>query len=67
MSRINSGGYAHRIAYLGHDCYQISWGYDLKFIGSRLRYPKRMVRDTDKAGAERFAKKWQLQMPEETT
>lgn len=52
--------YGHRIQILDHECFRISWVIDRKISGSRLRFPTTLSRDTDKAGAERFAKKWNL-------
>jgi len=60
-----SHGYGHHIQRLGHDLYRLSWSWDRKYRTSRLRFPQRMVRDTDLAGAVRFAKKWGCQLPEE--
>jgi len=45
------------------DCYRLSWSFDVKLQGSRLRWPRTMTRDTDEAGALRFAKKWNIAMP----
>lgn len=53
----------HRIANLGHDNYQISWICDRYYQGSRLRFPTVYRRFTDRAGAERFANKWNVPMP----
>ena len=36
--------------------------FDRKYGSSRLRYPQHMSRITDRAGAERFAKKWGLHL-----
>ena len=64
MSRFNSGGsYSHRINYLGDGCYRLSWVVDRHYANSRLRWPRRTTRDTDKAGAVRFAKRWGIDMP----
>lgn len=52
------GGYGHRVRYIGWDTYRLSWCYDKYYVTSRLRFPRHMTRDTDRAGAERFAKKW---------
>ncbi len=59
-----STSYGHRIQHLGRDDYRISWTYDRYYHGSRLRFPQSRSRDTDHAGALRFAKKWDAQMPE---
>lgn len=46
------------------DDYEISWTVDYYYDGVRGRFPRRFRRDTNRAGAERFAKKWKLTMPE---
>ena len=55
--------YGHRIHRFDDDCYRLSWVCDTYHSGSRLRHPKMTVRDTDRKGAERFAKKWGVAMP----
>jgi hypothetical protein len=65
MGRLSMGSYAHRIAYMGRGTYQMVWTVDRKVMGSRVRFPNVHRRDTDRAGAERFAKKWGVAMPEE--
>jgi hypothetical protein len=50
---------------MGPDTFRISWSWDRYYTGSRLRYPQSMQRITDRAGAERFAKKWKVEMPSE--
>jgi hypothetical protein len=62
---IYSGGYGHRIRKIDNDTFRISWSYDTKIAGSRLRWPRGFSRVTDRAGAERFAKKWNTNMPKE--
>lgn len=57
--------YGHRIRHIVDDCYRLSWSYDIKIKGSRLRWPRTVTRDTDKEGALRFAKKWDVRMPNE--
>lgn len=59
-----SSGHSHRIQRLAHDFYRLSWTFDRKIAGSRLRWPTTVTRDTDEAGAKRFAKKWGARMPE---
>ena len=62
MSRFGRGGsYDQRIrkADWGGG-YVISWTYDTYISGSRLRFPQTRSRETDHAGAVRFAKKWDL-------
>lgn len=63
MSLVRSGGYGHRVRRCADDEYVISWSWDTKIKGSRLRWPRTMSRFTDEAGARRFAKKWGLDMP----
>lgn len=61
MGKITSNsGYDHRARKISEQVWEISWAFDMKYSGSRLRYPRVMTRITDKAGAERFAKKWGL-------
>jgi hypothetical protein len=59
----NSSAYGHRLDYIQPDQYRLSWVIDFKYAGSRLRYPRTFTRDTDLAGAKRFAKKWGLVSP----
>ena len=54
-------GTGHRIQYIGWGVYRLSWYWDKK-VG-RLRWPTRITRDTDEAGAQRFSKKWKCAMP----
>ncbi len=56
--------YGHSIRRIGPDHYRLSWTHDRKVAGSRLRFPTTIRRDTDRAGAERFAKKWGITPPE---
>jgi hypothetical protein len=60
--RLRPGGYGHRIQRLGADTFVVSWTYDVKY--RRIRYPRTMRRTTDLRGAERFAKRWGLPVPE---
>lgn len=65
MSRHHSSGSkGHWIARVGFDHYRLSWIVDRYYEGSRLRFPTAYRRDTDKAGAERFARRWGVTMPE---
>lgn len=67
MSRHNSrGSYGHRIKRERDDEYVISWTIDRYYAGSRLRHPLGRSRDTNKKGAIRFAKKCNIQMPEDS-
>jgi hypothetical protein len=61
MPPARAGGRHHRIAYLGGNDYRLSWSYEVKY--GRLLSHRRMTRDTDRKGAERFAKKWGVPMP----
>ncbi|MCC6752081.1 MAG: hypothetical protein IT371_30795 [Deltaproteobacteria bacterium] len=54
---------SHRVRRLGSDHYRISWVVDRYYRGSRLRHPTLYSRDTDLAGARRFAKRWKLDLP----
>ncbi len=67
MSRFSGGGsYSHHIQHFASwGFFRISWTVDKYVSGSRLRFPATYRRDTDRAGAERFAKKWGVEMPEE--
>lgn len=53
-------GYNHHVRYIGWGLWRMSWTYDTKVSGSRLRFPRTITRDTDFEGATRFAKKWGL-------
>jgi hypothetical protein len=64
MSRHNSASsYGHRIKDTGDGYYRLFWTVDFHYPTSRLRHPRAYRRDTDAAGAMRFAKKWGLEMP----
>lgn len=66
MSRHSSSeSYGHSIRRCFYDCYDISWTVDRYCKGSRLRFPTTYTRDTDHAGALRFAKKWDIAPPED--
>lgn len=61
MSRhSSSSSYGHRIDRIAPDCYRLSWIVDRYYSGSRLRFPTTKTRDTDEAGAARFAKRREL-------
>ena len=65
MSRFNShGSYGHKITKLGGGFFRLSWVVDRYYSGSRLRWPRGSSRDTDEAGAAKFAKKWNLKVPD---
>lgn len=65
MSRYSGqASYGHKVSFIGFgDCYRLHWTVDRYYEGSRLRFPTGYSRDTDKAGAERFCKKWGCKMP----
>ena len=56
--------YGHRIQLDPWGGYTISWTVDRYYRDSRQRHPRRYRRETDRAGAERFAKRWNVLMPE---
>lgn len=64
MPQVRSGSYGHRIVREGRGDFRIYWTIDRKYEGSRLRYPRSHSRDTDEAGARRFAKKHAIPFPE---
>lgn len=64
MPPARAGGKHHRIQYHGGGIYVLSWQYEIKYTGSRLLFHRTMSRDTDRKGAERFAKKWGCELPE---
>lgn len=57
-------GYAHRIRHLGGGVFELAWTWDKKYRTSRLRFPTTIRRVTEREGAERFAKKWGVPLPE---
>jgi hypothetical protein len=61
-----SSSYGHGVECLSafHGEYRLHWTVDRYINGSRQRWPTKGRRDTDKAGAERFCKKWGCKMPE---
>jgi hypothetical protein len=56
-----SGSRRHKIQYLGHDDYRLSW--TTYRSAGRMLHPTTYSRDTNRAGAERFAKKWRITLP----
>lgn len=60
MVLARAGGKRHHIRRVFDDCYVLSWQYEHKYSGSRILYHRTIYRDTDRKGAERFAKKWGL-------
>jgi|GEM_PF-2357214 len=64
MSRHRSAGSKeHHIRLLGGDDYRLLWTVDHYYTGVRQRFPRSCYRDTDRKGAARFAKKWNVPMP----
>ena len=66
MSRATkpNGSRGHHIEWLTPNAYAISWEIDKNAMGSRLRFPIRRRVITDRKGAQRFAAKWGLMIPE---
>ena len=62
---VHRAAYGHAIRRIGPGHYRLSWTHDRKVAGSRLRFQATIRRDTDRAGAERFAKKWGVTLPAE--
>lgn len=52
--------YGHRVVQIGPGHYRLFWTVDFKYPSSRLRHPRGFQRDTDAAGARRFARRWGL-------
>jgi hypothetical protein len=46
--------------------WRVCWTVDHHYPSSMLRFPRRHSRDTDEAGARRFAKKHGIAFPEPT-
>lgn len=68
MSRHNSSGSrGHAIQHIGHGIYRLYWTVDRYYANSRLRHPRSYSRDTDEAGARRFAKRWDIELPDPPT
>ncbi len=62
MSRYrSSGSHGQHIRKAGEDWFVISWTVDFYYPTSRLRFPRTFRRNTDLAGAKRFAKRWKLE------
>lgn len=67
MSRWNSSGSkGHHIQRIGWGCYRLFWTVDRYTKNSRLRFPTQYSRDTDVAGAIRYAKRWGCALPPES-
>lgn len=49
---------SHHIRKIGYDHFRLSWVVDRYYPSSRLRHPTSYSRDTDAAGAKRFATRW---------
>jgi hypothetical protein len=58
-----AGSYRHGVQRFGNDHYRIYWTVDRYYPTSRLRHPRLFQRDTDEAGAQRFAKRWGVEFP----
>lgn len=65
MALVRAGGKRHRIRKVREDEYALSWQYEVKYNGSRILHHRLVERDTDRKGAEKFAKKWGCPMPED--
>ena len=63
MGRRSSKSYGHYITRIGVDDFSLYWTCDRYVKGSRLRFPTTTRRAADTAGAERFAKKWNVKIP----
>lgn len=61
MPLARAGGCRHHIRDLGWGSYRLSWQYEVKY--GRLLGHRTITRDTDRNGAERFAKRWGCYMP----
>jgi hypothetical protein len=65
MSRHNNpSSRGHRVKFVPDwgGYYFLSWTVDRYYPGSRLRHPSSHTRETDRKGAERFAKKWKIEI-----
>ena len=63
---VSGASYGHRCTRRS-DGFVISWQYDVKYSGSRLRHPRGDSRYTSEKNARRFCKRWGIPFPEETT
>lgn len=61
------GSSHHRIVRERADEFVVSWRVEMKYSGSRILHHRHFSRDTNRKGAERFAKKWNIPMPPEPT
>jgi hypothetical protein len=61
----SSGSKGHSIHKIMDGWYRLSWSVDRYYPSSRLRHPRGCHRDTDEAGALRFAKRWGVPMPDD--
>lgn len=66
MPMARGGSKNHRIARHGFDDYELSWQVEVKYASSRILHHRTMSRFTNRAGAEKFAKRWNVPMPEST-
>jgi hypothetical protein len=70
MSRYRSSGSDnHQVRRLGRDRYRLFWTVDRYYPGDRLRHPIQYSRDSDRAGASRFVRRWKItrNVPEQLT
>lgn len=49
-----------RVRWIGPDHYRMTWTVDRYYKGSMLRFPTGFHRDTDRRGAELFARKHEI-------
>ncbi len=61
-----ASSYGHKIKMLSPGIWRISWVMDRYIAGNRQRHPTGYQRITDRDGAERFARKWDIAMPADT-
>lgn len=59
-----NSSYGHRIITICEGHYRLAWTVDRYYPNSRLRWPTGVTRDTDEAGAIRFAKKHGVNFPD---
>jgi hypothetical protein len=64
MSRHRSSrSKSHWVERISSDHYRLHWVVDRYYSWSNLRHPRSYRRDTDEAGAKRFAKRWNVEIP----
>lgn len=68
MSRFtNRRSYGQKIRRLDRDHFRLVWVVDFYYPDSNLRHPRQFTRDTDETGAQRFSKKWRVDVPASPT